>query len=144
MVCAVAVPIGLAAFNVGGVTLHCLLQLPIEHEGKGAGYRPLSTEVQKFLRYTFSCLKLVIVDEVSMISNLNLAYLHLRLSELFGGDEWFGSINVLFVGDLLQLPPVSGGLVFDRINNKTILSKLGSMTAVNIRKDTVVYTCRTN
>lgn len=51
-------------------------------------------------------LKLIIIDEVSMLSNLNLAYIHLRLEELFGGsgDEYFGSMNMLFVGDILQLP----------------------------------------
>ena len=32
--------------------------------------------------------------------------LHLHFCELFGGDEWFVSVNVLFAGDLLQLPPV--------------------------------------
>ena len=37
LVCVVAAPTGLATFNVGGVTLHHLLQLPIEHEGKGGG-----------------------------------------------------------------------------------------------------------
>ena len=85
LVCAVAAPTGLAAFNVGGVTLHRLFQLPIEHEGKGAGYWPLSKEMQKFLRHTLHALKIVIVDEVSMIPNLNLTYLHLRLCELFWG-----------------------------------------------------------
>ena len=34
LLCAVVTaPTGLAAFNVGGVTIHRLLQLPIEHEG---------------------------------------------------------------------------------------------------------------
>ena len=36
--CAVPAPTGLAAYNVGGVTIHQLFQLPIEHEGKTAGY----------------------------------------------------------------------------------------------------------
>ena len=65
--------------------------------------------------------------------------MHLQLGELFGSDEWFGSMNTLFVGDLLQLPPVSGGLVFDQLNNTAILSKLGCMTSVNIWKETVLY-----
>ena len=48
-----------------------------------------------------------------MLSSLNLAYIHLRLEELFGGSgDWFGSINMLFVGDILQLPPVNGSPVF--------------------------------
>ena len=41
--CAVAAPTGLAAYNVGGVTVHRLFQLPIEHEGKTAGYWSLVT-----------------------------------------------------------------------------------------------------
>ena len=36
--CAVAAPTGLAACNVGGVTIHRLFQLPVEHEDKTAGY----------------------------------------------------------------------------------------------------------
>ena len=32
--CAVAAPTGLAAFNVGGVTIHRLFQLPVEHDAK--------------------------------------------------------------------------------------------------------------
>ena len=42
LTCAVAAPTGLAAFNVGGVTCHRLLQLSIQHEGKqlGIGNRP--------------------------------------------------------------------------------------------------------
>ena len=36
--CAIVSLTGLAAFNVGGLTIHRLFQLPIEHEGKTAGY----------------------------------------------------------------------------------------------------------
>ena len=74
-----------------------------------------------------------------MLSNLNLAYVHLRLEEIFGRDQWFGGINVLFVGDILQLPPVNGAPVFDRITNKSVALKLGCMTSVNIWQDTVLY-----
>ena len=87
--CAIAAPTGLAAFNVGGVTMHRLFQLPIEHEGKQAGYWSLSKAAQKVMRSTFRSLKMIIVDEVSMVSSLNLAYMHLRLEELFGGHDWF-------------------------------------------------------
>ena len=38
LTCAITAPMGLAAFNVGGVTVHRLFQLPIEHEGRTAGY----------------------------------------------------------------------------------------------------------
>ena len=90
------------------------------------------------MRTNLNSLKLVIIDEVSMLSNLNLAYIHLRLEELFGGTEWFGSINVMFVGDLLQLPPVNGDPVFCKLNSKAV-SKLGCMGSGNIWKHTVTY-----
>ena len=130
--CAVTAPTGLAAFNVGGITIHRLLQLPIEHEGKPAGYWRLGRDAQKVMRTSLSQLRLLIIDEVSMVSNLNLAYIHLRLDELFGRDQWFGGVNVLFVGDILQLPPVNGAPVFDKMTNKAVAQKLGCMTSINI------------
>ena len=104
LTCAITAPTGLAAFNVGGNTIHRVFQLPIEHEGKSATYWLLPKASQKVMRTTLRNVKFIIVDEVSMVSSLNLAYMHLRLEELFGTNEWFGSKNMLFVGDLLQLP----------------------------------------
>ena len=71
-----------------------------------------------------------------MVSSLNLAYIHLRLQELFGGDEWFGGRNILFVGDLLQLPPVNGTPIFERLSQKIVQYRLGCATAL---KYTIVY-----
>ena len=85
-----------------------------------------------------SSLKLIIIDEVSMLFNLNLAYIHLRLEELFGGTKWFCLINVMFVGDLFQLLPVNGDPVFCKLNSKAV-TKLGCMGSGNIWKHTVTY-----
>ena len=98
--CAITAPTGLAAFNVGGVTIHRLFQLPIEHEGREAGHWSLPEAAQKVMKTALRSLKVFIIDEVSMVSSLNLAYVHLRLEELFGGDDWFGARSVLFIGDL--------------------------------------------
>ena len=48
------------------------------------------------------------------MSSLNLAYIYLRLEELFGSNDWFGYKNMLFMGDL-QLQPVNGHPVFENI-----------------------------
>jgi hypothetical protein len=72
LMCAITAPTGLAAFNVGGITIHRLFQLPIEHEGKTAGYWPLAAAAKKVMRTSLRNLKAVIVDEVSMVSALNL------------------------------------------------------------------------
>ena len=68
-----------------------------------------------------------------MLSNLNLAYSHLRPEELFGDAKWFGSINVIYVGDLLQLPPVNGDPVFCKLNSKAV-TRLGCMGSGKIWK----------
>ncbi len=68
---AVTAPTGLAAFNVGGVTIHRLLQLPIKHESNTA-YWPLPKDSRKVLTATLKHVKLFNVDEVSaMVSSLN-------------------------------------------------------------------------
>ena len=74
------------------------------------------------------------------MSSLNLAYMHLRLEELFGSNEWFGGArNVLVVGDILQLPPVNGNPVFEKIAQKSLVSRLGCTTAVIIWQESVTY-----
>ena len=53
LTCAIAAPTGLAAFNVGGVTIHRLFQLPIEHDNKTAGYWSLPKTSQKVMKLHF-------------------------------------------------------------------------------------------
>ena len=130
----VAAPTGLAAFNVGGLSIHGLFQLPIEHKGTTANYWSLSKASQKVIKTKLRSVKLIVVDEISMVSSLTLTYMHLRLEELFGGDDWFGSRNMMFVGDI-QLQPVNGNPVFQSI----ILHKLGCTASVNIWRDSVIY-----
>jgi len=54
---------------------------------------------------------LIIIDEISMVSNVTLQYINLRLCEIFDilehPDGWFARINILFLGDLMQLHPVN-------------------------------------
>ena len=138
LLCGVAAPTGLAAFNVGGVTIHRLFQLPVEHASKATSYWPLPKPSQKVMRATLSDVKLFIIDEISMVSSMNLAFVHMRLEELFDSSEWFGSRN-MFVGDLLQLPPVHGSPVFEKVATKSILSQLGCAAAINIWRDCVTY-----
>ena len=134
--CTITAPTGLAAFNVGGVTIHRLFQH--EHDSKTAGYWSLPKLSQKVMRSTLRSVKLFVIDEVSMVSSLNLAYIYLRLEELFGGNEWFGSKNMLFVGDTLQLLPINGNSVF-HICQTSLVYKLWCVASVNIWSVCVLY-----
>ena len=89
--------------------------LPIEH-GKAPQYRPLSDDALKVVHDMMRNVTLVIIDEVSVVSNVTLLYIHLCLTEIFQTEEtedgWFGRRNLLLLGDLLQLPPVFEGPVY--------------------------------
>ena len=77
--CQLAAPTGLAAANIIGLTLHRIFKLPVEHEGRQAEYWLLPKDEQKKLRTVLRSMKLLIVDEVSMVSSLN--DLHTPLDE---------------------------------------------------------------
>ena len=137
--CAITAPTGLAAFNVSGMTIHRLFQLPVQHEGKSAAHWSLPKAAHKVMKTTLRNVKLFIIDEISMVSSLNLAYIHLRLNELYGGVEYFGARNIIFFGDLLQLEPVGGQPVFSAVPDCVIKYRIGSVTSPNIWEETVVY-----
>ena len=48
-------------------------------------------------------------------------------------------VRISSVGDILQLPPIRGQPVFDKVTASTLKYTLGSMGAVNIWCDTVTY-----
>ena len=56
----------------------------------------------------------MIIDEISMVSNLTLLYIHLRLIEIFGCSDNvpFAGITVIAVGDFYQLPLVQQQTVY--------------------------------
>lgn len=132
---AVAAPTGIAAFNINELTVHRLFQLPIEHGGTPK-YKQLSDHMLKLLRAELKDVILFIIDEVSMISNLTLMYIHLRLSEIFDSndcdDGWFGKKHILLFGNLLQLPPVHEDSIFVNLSNKKIDKYFGCLGTVNL------------
>jgi hypothetical protein len=105
----VAAPTGIAAINAGGVTLHSLLQLPFEP------YIP-NFEGKKKLDYHFKLRKskiemlreldLLIIDEVSMLRADMLDAADYMLRKYRNNQQPFGGVQILFIGDIFQLPPV--------------------------------------
>ena len=124
----ITAPTGLAAHNIGGITIHRLLYLPIEH-GKSTTYEPLTDESLAMLRSALSKLEsgLLIIDEVSMVSNIQFLFIHLRLQEIFGVENFFGGINVVLFGDCLQLPPVHEKPIYKILPQEKVLKLAGSL-----------------
>lgn len=139
---AITAPTGIAAYNIQGMTIHRLLQLPVEH-GHTPPYRPLSNYSLKLIREKMKNVILVIIDEISMVSNVTLIYIHLRLCEIYNtgssDDGWFGKINILVFGDLLQLPPVNEQSPFLPLNAKNSDKYLDALGTINLWEKLFTY-----
>jgi hypothetical protein len=48
----------------------------------------------------------MIVDEISMVGCTMLATMHLKLQKLKSSILPFGGLNIMFMGDFLQFPPI--------------------------------------
>lgn len=118
----VAAPTGIAAINAGGVTLHSLFQLPFGafvpdnlssnlYTEKGKIHTPNSLlkehRMNEVKRKLLREVELLIIDEVSMLradllDAIDTILRHVRRKK----NIPFGGVQLLFIGDLLQLPPV--------------------------------------
>ena len=114
---AVVAPTGIAAINAGGSTIHSMFGLPL------STFVPTSHDIDRnkainipqllpHLRYQSAKLKLLrslellIVDEVSMLRADVLDMMDIALRKSRRSPAAFGGVQLLFVGDLYQLPPV--------------------------------------
>lgn len=121
-VVAVAAPTGLAALNINGITMHKLLKLPVQH-GVEAEFWNLGKPDIKAMRASFKNVRLFIIDEVSMVSNVLLTSCHVRFNELFvekEGGRPFGGVALVVFGDLLQLPPARSEFCFQPLSRATV------------------------
>ena len=98
-----AAPTGMAAFLISGSTLHSLLELPLR-----AG-RALTGDYLKRLQQSLNDVDYLVIDELSMVSQSQFAWVDRRLRQTTGEtDEVFGGICVIMTGDPGQLLPVCG------------------------------------
>lgn len=95
----VLAPTGVAALRAGGQTVHSFfrLQRGVQLPGDDGVTRPLDL---------YRSISTMIVDEVSMIRADVLDRIDGILKAARNSDEPYGGVQMVFVGDLLQLPPV--------------------------------------
>ena len=115
----VAAPTGLAAAGIGGQTIHSVFNIAVQH-GKMPKYTSLSASNLDQMRAVMSNLKCIIIDEISMVSNILLLQIHLRLQDAFDKISLFGGKNIILFGDLLQLPPVNSSPPYEEIKGRDV------------------------
>lgn len=84
---------GVAASLIGGVTIHSWSGLRIDHEVKRVPQNVADTDV-------------LIIDEISMLQAYYLDLVDEVCRRAKRNSDPFGGIQVIFMGDFLQLPPV--------------------------------------
>lgn len=111
----VLAPTGIAAVNVGGVTLHSFFRIPFKPIVPGdPDFAP--NRIKERMKYPGSLVKLIreleliIIDEISMVRADIIDFVDLLLKTYSGNQrEPFGGKQLLFVGDVFQLEPVLTG-----------------------------------
>lgn len=118
---AVLAPTGVAAINAGGVTIHSFFQLPFapfvpvrgkqsEHD-EAVGEHTLISRLRynREKRDLIQSLDLLVIDEVSMVRADVMDAIDTILRSVRKNEAPFGGLQMLFIGDLYQLPPVVQG-----------------------------------
>ncbi|WP_419869981.1 helix-turn-helix domain-containing protein [Chryseobacterium sp. CT-SW4] len=113
----VVAPTGIAAINAGGVTIHSMFGLPLRTflpttERIDGSQAMNIADLMPHFKYRKDKLKLLreleilIIDEVSMLRADVLDMMDFSLRFIRRNNQRFGGVQMLFIGDLYQLPPV--------------------------------------
>lgn len=97
----VLAPTGIAAMNVGGQTIHSFFGLPFEAIGPQTEFEVSQAKIDT-LKHTDT----IIIDEASMVRSDWVDGIDRYLRSLMHTHLPFGGKQIVFVGDLFQLPPV--------------------------------------
>ena len=91
---------------LGGITIHSAFDLKFgSGKDKNGNYLPLSSEKLVNFRNNLSDLKLIIIDEISLVNPDIMYLIHLRLGEIWPEKKKlpFADVSVIAVGDLMQV-----------------------------------------
>ena len=104
-------PTGKAAHNIGGNTIHSAFGIPV---GRGFTFKPLDMHQLDTMRCKYFHLRVVFIDEISMVGNKMFNFINLRLQELKCVCKPFGGVSIVTFGDLFQLRPVMDSWIFSQ------------------------------
>jgi len=108
----VTAPTGVAALNVGGMTIHRFCGMLI---GPAAGqsnedyFAQLQRDPRPSIKGGFNRVRrceVLVIDEISMLPGRQFEFVEFLFRRLRGRDVPFGGCQVIATGDFLQLPPV--------------------------------------
>ena len=110
---------GKAATVINGTTLHSAFRLPVQTRNKSFEYRKPSDEGLHEMRNRYKYLKVLLIDEISMVGYDTFQHLNLALQLIKNNKLPFGGVCLMPIGDFLQLPPVKQKGIFMKAKKGT-------------------------
>jgi ATP-dependent DNA helicase PIF1 len=102
---AVTASTGIAASHIAGTTIHSWSGLGIMDDLTSEDLERLSSNERLLKRYNGT--DILVIDEISMLHGKRLDMINQLAKVLRGNEQPFGGLQVILVGDLFQLPPIS-------------------------------------
>ena len=96
---------GIAATHMGGVTIHSWTGMGVRNDL--SPYDLEGMQEKQYLWKRLEKVKVLIIDEVSMLHHFRLDLVDKILKAFKRNDLPFGGVQVILCGDFFQLPPVS-------------------------------------
>ena len=105
---------GNAALIIKGQTINSVFNLPFSNS-----INSLGDKIRDLRRTQLQNLRLIILDEISLVKSDMLYQIHFRLAkDIKQNDMPFGNIGIICFGDLLQIKPPLGSHVFETPKNE--------------------------
>lgn len=101
-------PTGIAANNINGQTIHSALHIAGQSSG---GLKSNIFQLPETIR-SLEKVKVLVIDEISMVNTDLFEFISSMFARLHKNIKPFGNVHVLCLGDLMQLPPVTGRKIF--------------------------------
>ena len=101
----IVAPTGIAASHLQGQTIHSYFSLGIRDNIDEQFVENLLSK--KYIQTKFNKLKILIIDEISMVSPNIFSSMDFILKAFKNNNQPFGGIQVILSGDFFQLPPIS-------------------------------------
>ncbi|MBY0309913.1 AAA family ATPase [Patescibacteria group bacterium] len=102
---AVTASTGIAATHIGGMTIHSWSGIGVRDTLTRYDLDQIATKEKLVKR--FERAQVLVIDEISMLDGTVLDMVDLVLKTARGKNEAFGGVQVVFVGDFFQLPPIT-------------------------------------
>ncbi len=109
---AITASTGIAATHLGGITIHSWSGMGIKHSLTPYDIDAIAS--REYISKRMNRARVLIIDEVSMLSSNMLGMIDAICKAVKNSEEPFGGLQIIFVGDFFQLPPVTkvGEVVF--------------------------------